>query len=189
MTHLFKNDHRVISRNAPTYTIKHTKRQMWVISKGQFGISHQLEHPFSYASVNDTLVQPQAKGGHLSCEVSQHQVQHLLHKIMQTRVRCLLFLHIARKQTKTISGQRQTDWLARAPGVFLAPTHTPQDSDRLEGTYRHTPTYPPKQAAWTEVLIKIKTKKSRPLLSAIGDIKSEGHLLLPPHKHTHTHTV
>lgn len=99
--------------------------------KKQFGLSHQTEHLVSHTSINDTVVQPQAEGRRLFCQVSQHwgQLFHICsreHKIKQTlgRARCLLFHHVTRKETKTIGGQRQAGWLARAPGVSRAHTHT-----------------------------------------------------------------
>ncbi len=147
------------------------------------------------------LCQPQAKGEHLFFQVSQQYVswcncftfapkhtnqnKHSLEQDASS-------LYTSHKESKTVSGQRQTDWLARVPGVSLPLSHTHTVLTLTQAgrhPQTHTPSYPPKQAAWIEVLIKIKTKKTRLLLSAVMDIKSVGHPEWYTHTLTHTQRV
>lgn len=134
MTHLFKKTtkefqellQQILLRmlNSKSESYQRTFRE-------QFGLSLQKEHVVCFTGVNDIVVQPLAKGRHLFCQASSHFVQlfHICsqeHTVKQSisGARRLLFLHIAHEETKTVSGQRQTDRLARVSGVTLAISHT-----------------------------------------------------------------
>lgn len=89
--------------------------------------------------------------------------------------------YTSRKETKTVNGQRKTGWHVWM--VSCSGSHTQTQTDGQAHTGKH-PLHPSR--VWIEVPIKIKTKKTRPVLSALRDVKSKEH---PYHTHIHTQSV